>query len=216
MICSAGLGPVRAIAGRLTSVSVSVRACSISVPLRMLRLVRNGSASSPLPRGEPSPGEGGLRRSSGSTISQPVQMGTALLLFLRRDIIVVERFQKLDDCSPFAGARRRALQRSKTMATRIRRSSAPRTLPRMAPRVVGEIPWEDPATAVGIADVEDVDEADDEGDEDVGREVDDGAEDEEESVVEVVGGGVIAEEVGVEGVAEVEAVEVVGGGVRPP
>ena len=143
-------------------------------------------------------------------------MGSVLLLFLQRDIIIVEWSQKLDDCSLFAGVHERALHRSRTMDMRTRKSSAPRTLPRMAPRVVGEIPWEDPATAVEIADVEDVDEADDEGDEDVGREVDDGAEDEEESVVEVVGGGVIAEEVGVESVAEVEAVEVVGGGVRPP
>ena len=78
-------------------------------------------------------------------------------MFLRSDMRVVERFQKLDDCSPFAGARRRALHRSKTKATRTRRSSAPRTLPRMAPRVVGEIPWEEPVTTVRMTDGEDVD-----------------------------------------------------------
>ena len=116
-------------------------------------------------------------------------MGSALLLFLRRDIIVVERSQKLDDCSPFAGAHGRALHSSRTMATRTRKSSAPRTLPRMVPRVVGEIPWEEPVTAVRMTDVEDVDRADDKGDEDVGREVDDGAGGDDESVVEVVGGG---------------------------
>ena len=80
------------------------------------------------------------------------------------------------------------------------------------------MPWEEPLEAVGRAVVdEDVAEEEAEGDVDwdveemdcdVGREV---AED------DVVGGGVIAEVVGEEeGVAEVELVEVVGGGVKPP
>ena len=67
-------------------------------------------------------------------------MGSMLLLFLQRDIIIVEQSQKLDDCSLFAGVHERALHRSRTMDMRTRKSSAPRTLPGMVLRVMGEIP----------------------------------------------------------------------------
>ena len=115
-------------------------------------------------------------------------MGSVLLLFLQRDIIIVEWSQKLDNCSPFAGVHERALHRSRTMDMRTRKSSAPRTLPEMVLRVVGEIPWEELVTTVRMIDVKDIDQADDKGDKDVGSEVDDDTEDDNESVVEVVGG----------------------------
>ena len=84
-------------------------------------------------------------------------------------------------------------------------------LPKIAPRVLAEIPWEAPAAweAVGIMGVDDVvDEAT--------LEVEEGALDEnvEGDVIDVVGAEVMEELTEEVGVAEVEVVD--GGGVNPP
>lgn len=87
---------------------------------------------------------------------------------------------------------------------RMRRSRVPRMLPRIAPSVEGEMPWEAPATAVGMVEVE------------VEVEVED---DEADRVEEMDDGGGVIEELAVVvvGIADVVGIEIVdGGGVKPP
>lgn len=91
--------PNAAVAGILTRVSVPLfLVCAISLALSCtLCRVRNGSVSSPLPRGEPAPGECPApfsSVSSGLTISQPVQIGVCREP--GRVKSVVWRFQKLE------------------------------------------------------------------------------------------------------------------------
>ena len=99
--------PMKAAAGRLTRVSVPVLVWLISSATvavsRRLRLVRNGSCSSPLPLGEPSPGlRGPSSPLGGLTISHPVQIGVPAG---RGGPVnkLAERFQKLDS-SPASSA----------------------------------------------------------------------------------------------------------------
>lgn len=102
----------------------------------------------------------------------------------------------------------------KMMAIRTRRRRVPSTLPRIAPSVAGDMPWDACEATVGAAAVEDA-ELDDKVPEELEGNVD------ELDVADAVGTVVRAEEIaeltGVDvGIAEVGVEVVEGGGVRPP
>lgn len=205
-----------AAAGTLTSVSVPVCVCVISfAPLRRERL-RNGSVSSPLSRGVPSPGlcgraglaGGRSSKSSGLTICHSVQIGVCRR-DLRREKTVVERFQKLE-LSLFAGGsaavrvRRRWRRSSSQMRISRTRISVPRIAPSTAPITVA-----DRVLCELVAAADDVADAD----------VDEVMEDivEVEAVVEALVMEEVVDEDEEDVDEEVEDVEVVeGGGVSPP